>query len=265
LFKPRDGYDFVEADYSQLEVVTFAFICGDAQLIDDIMEGVDIHDKLGHTVYGGAFAPPLRRIIKGVVFGTIYGGGVETIAKQSGINEKIVWEVQQAFYTRYPGIKIYRRHMQKYLSGQAAKARTTYVPIDSVTGRVYNIPFMSKPSRYGMTYEPHFTKMCNYPVQGLATGDIVPMMLAHIEKWIRTSEDADVRTIRLINTVHDSILFEVPTGVAPILARKIKEQLESAASVFERVFRVRFPLPLTVNVKYGSKSWAELDHSIAND
>lgn len=250
LFIPRNGYAFVEADYKQLEVIAFAYVYRDPVLLDHIKNGIDIHERICLQLYGPSYSKEQRRIVKGVNFGTIYGGGSETIARQSGLDQKVVWWIQRAFFSTYTTVKPTRKDNISRLS------RTDpfdYTVMDSPTGREYAIPLDRKVVGAGVEYVPHYTKMCNYPIQGLATGDIVPMMLAYVEKWIRDNDLTD--DIRMLNTIHDSILFEVKEDKVVQYAYMIKENLEKAPEVFESVFKKEFDLPLKVDVQYSTKTW----------
>lgn len=192
--------------------------------------------------------------MKGVNFGTIYGGGSETIARQSGLDQKVVWEIQRAFFGTYTTVKHTRKdNISKLSKVLRTKHTLEYAIMDSPTGREYAIPLDRKVVGAGVEYVPHYTKMCNYPIQGLATGDIVPMMLAYVEKWIRDNNLTD--DIRMLNTIHDSILFEVKEDKVVEYAYMIKENLEKAPEVFESVFKKEFDLPLKVDVQYSTKTW----------
>lgn len=251
LFVPRKGYRFVEADYKQLEVIAFAYVYRDTQLLRDLASGVDIHDRICLQLYGSSYSKEQRRVVKGVNFGTIYGGGAETIARQSGLDQKEVWEIQRTFFKTYTSIKPTRNTMMDHL--KSTREGTGFATMYSPTGRRYAIPLDRKVTPGGVEYVPQYTKMCNYPIQGLATGDIVPMMLAYVEKWIR---DQDLTgKIRMLNTIHDSVLFEVEEDRVLGYANMLKEKLEEAPEVFESVFKKSFDLPLKVDVQYSTGTW----------
>jgi DNA polymerase I-like protein with 3'-5' exonuclease and polymerase domains len=259
LFIPRKGMAFIEADYKQLEMVAFAYDSKDPVLLSDLRNGVDVHDAIASEVFGDGYTKEQRRIVKGVNFGIIYGGGVPTLAEQSGISQGIVWDIVRKFYERYSSIKMYRARLAKNLEEQYRKFRlkdSEGNPIcvhTSVTGRKYAIPLNKKVVAKGFSYEPAYTKMCNYPIQGLATGDIVPMMLGYTESRLR--ED-NIKDLHMINTVHDSILFECPVDKVYEYARWVKNTLEEAAPLFERLFKTDFlDLPLVVDVQYSLVSW----------
>lgn len=240
-------YGFIEADYKQLEVIAFAFVYRDPQLIKDLRDGIDIHDAICMKLYDGKYTKEQRRVVKGVNFGTIYGGGAQTIARQSGIDQAIVWEIQREFFHRYSTVKNLRKHFMTEVAKHTSKIDgKRYGQFKSITGRVYNIPVETHLIETGSVDEPHFTKVCNYPIQGLATGDIVPMMLAYVEKYVR-DHNLD---IVMVNTVHDSILFQAPVDSIKNSAALVKSLLEEAPTVFERVFKYPFDLPLKVEVSY---------------
>jgi len=102
------------------------------------------------------------------------------------------------------------------------------------------------------------TKMKNYPVQGFATGDIVPMVLGEVFKMVKTTEWST--RFKLINTVHDSILFDIaPRGEGELLRFCIllKGVMESAPKMLKEKFNIDFELPLKVDISTG-KNWGAM-------
>ena len=123
----------------------------------------------------------------------------------------------------------------------------------SITGRRYT--FYEDESSYGVSFSP--TAIKNYPVQGLATADIVPMILGKLFKFIYNNSLQ--HKVLLINTIHDSVLFDIQDKetldeVAPM----IKELMQDAPLFFKQTFGVNFTLPLNVDMKYG-KNWQEME------
>jgi DNA polymerase I-like protein with 3'-5' exonuclease and polymerase domains len=258
-FIPRYvDHGFIEADYKQLELCIFAHVYKDPQLLADLRVGTDVHTTIGRTLYGARFNDTLRRKVKGVVFGMIYGGGADTLSDQVGLPVDDVRKVINKFHTRYPTIRPVRIAMMAKASEAAKKGlclkddAALYYLMPSPTGRIYSIPMSKHSISSGMEYEPHYTTICNYPIQGLATGDIVPMMLLHLWQEIRRRM---VETF-MVNTVHDSILFEAPKFDLPAIAKWIKQELERAPEIFESLFGESLDVALPVSVKYTEGTWA---------
>lgn len=256
LFRPRNGYALVEADYKQIEMIAFALTYRDPVLLDDLRHGTDVHDVVATSIWGSGYTKEQRRIVKGVNFGTIYGGGVETISKQSGLDQTVVWDIIRAFYGRYRTIKPTRQRLMKMVAGSPITKDETlgwYGLLPSeFTGRVYSIPVTKLPCASGFDIQASYTKTSNYPIQGLATGDWVPMMLGYLYNRLKET----TLDIRMINTVHDSVLFEVPVDSIARCCEYIKEHLENLPAVFESVFNQSLlDIPINVDVQWSTKSW----------
>lgn len=261
IFTSRFGEHGVvlEVDFKQIEVVALAILSNDAQLGDDIRAGRDIHTEVGKTVFAGKMTKEQRRIVKTVVFGMIYGGGSATLAAQSGVDERIVKKIINAFYKRYPDVKLYFDTYYAVLnwtmgvkgiptkavlgSGFVEKALT----IDSLTGRRYTYKtYLDK-----RTGEPgvSYTESRNYPIQGLATGDVVLTALGEVYQKILPALDDDVK---LVGLVHDSLRFDLKVDKLPELVRQLKYVLENAGKALEDASGIKWNLPIRVTFSSGT-------------
>jgi DNA polymerase I-like protein with 3'-5' exonuclease and polymerase domains len=261
VFKSRwgaDGY-IVEADYKQLEVVALAAVTQDPTLIDDLKNGRDIHFETGKAVFGDSMTEKQRRIVKSVNFGLIYGGGAKTLAEQSGVEERLVKQLINAFYDRYCTIK--SQHLAWEYSALMGYdgVRDAFI-FYSDTGRSYAIDTSTGYSKSsgGSAVRPNFTQVRNYPVQGLATGDLVPMMVGVLFRTLLKKNNFFDRKCLMINTVHDSIIFDIHRDVMEEALPVIKETLENAGNYMEEFLGCDLfkDLPLKVDIKYGF-SWSD--------
>ena len=97
----------------------------------------------------------------------------------------------------------------------------------------------------------HFTMIKNYPVQGFATGDIVPIVLLEIEKRLE-----DYKSM-LVNSVHDSVVLDVhPLEEATVL-RIIDEVNKNLKSIVESHFDIDVNVPLLLEAKIGD-NWLDV-------
>ena len=210
LIKPRHkDWKFICGDFKQLEVCGLAQNSGDGALLFDVNNGVDIHNAIGKMVHGENYTMTNkeRRDIKGVVFGTIYGGGANTISEQTGVPKKMVTAIQEAFFARYPTLKQYYydvRHGYKLnmfpTGGVAPNGRALYKYLRaSDTGRMYVVD----QDDYG---EPSFTQARNYHIQGWSTGDMVPLTVAAIHWFINTFGYDSM--FKFVCTKHDDLILE---------------------------------------------------------
>lgn len=252
----RYGSDgsILELDYSQLEMVALAYLADDKQLIDDINNGRDMHRELYKGMYGIYPTDKERKPFKRFSFLLVYGGGAATLMAQSGCDKATAKKFINTFYTRYKGVKAYHERIVK---DAETKAVVSYDPAKSgpdyhyyhtsPTGRHYI--FKKYPNEYkgGLTFSP--TELKNWPIQGFATGDVVPMMVGLL---LNNLEDAGLSDrAKLVMTVHDSVVLDVPNDLLYTVASVAKKTLESAPQYLKSVFNIDFPCRLSVGVESG--------------
>jgi DNA polymerase I-like protein with 3'-5' exonuclease and polymerase domains len=269
----------LEADYGQLEVVALAFLSRDKQLMEDIRNKVDMHSINAANLYnipikeflerkdkGEPHILKCRKLAKTMSFQLQYGAGPKSMAEQNGISLELAKRFIETYYHRYPRVKTYQDDvaLQVSSSRKTTKKHTSNgFPMGlglypSITGRNYAFFEYDNPYHDGgkaWTSPTNFspTQLKNYPVQGFATGDIVPMMLGKLFRAFAGLED-----IKLINTVHDSILFDVREEHVFTYAKRIKEIMEDAPRFFEEEFGIEFDLKLEVEISCGSNwGWME--------
>ena len=253
-------------DFKQLEVIALAFLSGDRRLIADLKAGKDMHNAVGEVVFPGkTMTKEERRTVKTVVFGLAYGGGAKTLSQQAGITQELAQQVIETFYCRYPEVRDFHTNMLRkveegafYAADRTAggsPARRSY--LDSPTGRRYLFIENDAPDwcRQRINFVP--TKPKNYPVQGLATGDIVPLVVGRIFR--RLCAIGLGTECRLINTIHDSIVFDCKDETtAKAMSSVAKSWAERAPEYLQETFGFEFPLPLSVSSSIGA-NWYEVD------
>jgi len=250
----------LELDYSQLEMVALAYIADDKQLIDDINNGRDMHRELYRSMYGRMPTDKERKPFKRFSFLLVYGGGATTLMAQSGCDRATAQKFIKTFYTRYKGVKKYHEEIVKQANDKAvveySETKTgpqyTYYHA-SPTGRHYVFNKYHNEYKGDMTFSP--TELKNWPIQGFATGDIVPMMVGIL---LRNLEDAKLvdKGACLVMTVHDSVVLDTPKEIAYSVAKLAKETLENAPMYMKQFFGIDFPCKLGVGVEAGS-NWQD--------
>lgn len=222
LFRSRnDGWLIGEADGAQLEFRVGAHLGRDGVALRDIWEGVDIHS------YTADIIGCSRQDAKAHTFKPLYGG-------KSGTPE------QQRYYSEFEN---------KYRGISGTQKRWVHGVLNTkklVTewGLVYYWPD-TKMTQSG--YIINTTSICNYPVQALATAEIIPS--AMVCAWHRMK---DMRSF-LVNTVHDSIIAELhPEEVD--LWHEIARQclIVDAYSMMERLYGLALTVPLGAGVTTGT-------------
>lgn len=249
------GGKILELDYSQLEMVALAYLADDKQLIEDINNGRDMHKELYKGMYGRYPTDAERKPFKRFSFLLVYGGSVATLMAQSGCDRATAKKFIDTFYARYKGVKEYHETIVKRANDLAVVSydedksgpQYTYYHV-SPTGR--HFIFKKYPNEYKegeLTFSP--TELKNWPIQGFATGDIVPMMVGIL---LRKLEEAGIsQQALLVMTVHDSVVLDTQSEVCYKAASIAKETLENAPMYLKMYFNIDFPCQLKVGVEAG--------------
>lgn len=272
IIPPGVGGGLLEVDFRQLEICALAQISGDPALIAALNAGDDIHYLTGQLVYGykskADETSERRRIIKTINFGLAYGGGAFTLAEQAGVDVQTARDAIEAFYKRFPGTRAYN---DKYFedvvrspeSGIVRAPEPTEYPtthrvhtMNSPTGRRYVYEEQDTPDwlrrKTGalVSFSPTQTK--NYPIQGFATGDIVPLaagLLAQhplVANWIH-------------NLVHDSILLSYRDNSELLaLLCLIEDLTHNLPDIIHTIWpNITMQVPLRAETKTGP-NWGDL-------
>ena len=257
-----DG-SLVEFDYRQLEIVALAYLSDDPQLIKDCNDGVDIHTQLFRSMFGRVPTDWERKQFKRLSFALIYGSGIKNMAQQAMVSEEIARNFKRAFEHRYPWVVKYRETVRGWLllhrtPGGHGHDKETGLPLASSyyilpTGReLYYREFVQK--QLGNKVDFSYTQICNYPVQSFATGDIVPIMLGKLYRYIISSIYKDKAL--LINTVHDSIMLDIRNDILKEVIPIIKELLEDVPATMKALFGIEMTVTPKVSVSSGP-NWFE--------
>jgi DNA polymerase-1 len=188
------GYQLVSCDYDQVEMKLLAGLTQDETMLKVMSDGVDIFNYTAEVIYGKDYTKKQRKALKAAGYGTCYGGGPKTIAKQTGLTLGQAKKVQGQYLETYPGIKLYSRHLE--LLAQEDPDLALYnaagrkLPLDS--DRMYSA--------------------LNYMIQSTAR-DVFAQAIMRM--------DAAGLTDYLLLPVHDEIIAQAPMGYCKDLAKKI--------------------------------------------
>jgi DNA polymerase-1 len=234
-FIAAPGNVLVVADYSQIELRVLAHIADEKALIDAFAHGEDIHRATAATVFG--IAPDLvtgeqRRAAKTINFGILYGMSAFGLSQALSIPTKEADRFITAYLDRYPGVRRYVEETQKSAEKEG-KVATLY-------GRVRWLPDIQSKNR---ALRENARRMAiNARIQGTAA-DLLKKAMIAIDRRLRKEHPE----ARLLLTVHDELVFEVPEPQAEAVAKIVKQEMEGVASL---------AVPLVVDVGWG-KSWYE--------
>jgi DNA polymerase-1 len=232
-FVAAPGKLLLVADYSQIELRILAHIAEEPELIRAFLAGEDIHRATASAVLG--VAPELvtaeqRRAAKTINFGILYGMSPFGLSQALGISTKEADQFISAYLGRYAGVQRYMEETQKSAEKEG-KVETLY-------GRVRWLPDIQSKNR---DLRENARRMAiNARIQGTAA-DLMKLAMVAVHCRIRS----DFPDARLLLTVHDELVFEVPEDQAEALAGPVREEMEGVAQL---------AVPLVVDAGWG-KSW----------
>jgi DNA polymerase-1 len=211
-FIPRPGHKLVSADYSQIELRVLAHLSQDAVLLDAFRTGQDIHTRTAMEIFevsADGVTREMRTKTKAVNFGVIYGQGDSGLAKSIGISRAEAATFIAAYFRRYEGV---RRFMQRTL--ESARDGET---VQSLLGRRRLVPDIKSGNRARRLAAERIAM--NMPIQSSAADLLKLAMLAFREPVTPGA--------RMILTVHDELVFEVPDAEVADAKARIKQAMES--------------------------------------
>lgn len=230
-FVPPPGHLLVSADYSQIELRVLAHLSEDPVLLDAFRTGQDIHQRTAMEIFGvpdDGVTRELRTRAKAVNFGVIYGQGDSGLAKALGISRTEAASFIAAYYQRYQGV-------QRFMNATLDRARTGEA-VRSVLGRRRMVPNIRSGNRSERLAAERIAM--NMPIQGSAA-DILKLAMLALREPVTPGT-------RMILTVHDELVFEVPEAEVEEAKTKIRAAMEGVYSL---------AVPLVVDVGSG-RDWS---------
>jgi DNA polymerase I len=218
------------ADYSQIELRVLAHVSGDVHLREAFERRADIHRETAARVLHkdpAAVTPDERSMAKMVNFGLAYGMSDFGLATRAGIARAEAREFIDSYFGAYSGIAYYMIHIKDVAKQQGY--------VETLLGRRRWIPELE--ARNPTLRAAGERMAINMPIQGTAA-DIMKIALMRVhERLGRMGSPA-----RMLLSVHDEVLLEVPRDAVAELAPVVREVMEGA---------LRLDVPLDVDVKVG--------------
>ena len=235
VFVPEEGYVFVDADYSQIELRVLAHCSGDAHLIEAYREARDIHRITASQVFHTPFdevTPQQRRNAKAVNFGIVYGISSFGLSQDLSITRKEAARYIEDYFHTYPGIKA-------FLDRQVQHAKEEGY-VTTLFGRRRPVPELQSSNFMQRSFGERVAM--NSPIQGTAA-DIMKIAMIGVDKRLREKE---LRS-RLVLQVHDELLIEAELSEVEDVKKILSEEMEHAASL---------DVPLEIDMHTGD-NWYE--------
>lgn len=259
----------LESDFSQLEVIGLAMLTMDEQLIQDLLDGKDMHRFFAAQLYGiteEQVDSKQRKLVKKLTFALQYGSGAQGLANKNGISKDLAQEFIDNYYSRYWRVKEWQEEVAAAVqaswedTGTLTKAgftrgKGTYV---SPTGRRYTFLEQDAPD-WKKDKTPNFspTAMKNYAVQGTATADIMAVFRGQVLRDLLTS--GRIATCLPINTVHDSVMFDCATMEDALYIKGVMERRAAGmVESMQEIWSIHCPVPFKIETKIGPR-WSEME------
>ncbi|RLB56329.1 MAG: DNA polymerase I [Deltaproteobacteria bacterium] len=230
-FCAPEGAVILSADYSQIELRVLAHLSHDPKLVEAFNTGQDVHARTAMEIFGVAadeVTPTMRSQSKTVNFGVIYGMGSVALAKRLGITRKEAKSFIEAYFDRYRGV-------QEFMDRCLAQAKDEK-SVRTLLGRRRLLPDLESSHHGKRAYAERIAQ--NTPIQGSAA-DLLKLAMVKLA-------DPIVPGARMVMTVHDELVFEVPADQIEVAVQRAKTAMESI---------IELDVPLVVDIGWGPH-WA---------
>jgi DNA polymerase-1 len=233
-FIPTPGWEFLVADYDQVELRIIAHLAGDPGLLAAFEKGEDIHRSMAADVFSvdlSEVSYEQREYAKMVSYGLAYGMEAFGLATRLGTSVGEAKEIMERYFTAYPGVK-------EYMDRTVAEAKVQGFTRTEL-GRIRPLPELFSGTRGAQAAAER--QAMNAGIQGLAA-DIFKVALVRLDTRLRQ----EGREARIVLQVHDEVIVEVPPAEREAVEVATREELNGAASL---------SVPLRVSLGWGD-SWA---------
>ena len=233
-FLVGEGYEtLLTADYSQIEMRVMAHLSEDAGLIEAYQLGEDLHNYVGSRVFDvpvDEVTPELRRKVKALSYGLVYGLSAFGLSQQLKISAGEAKGIMENYFERFGGVKNYLDHVVE-VAREDGYTQTLF-------GRRRYLPELSSSNR--VARENAERAALNAPIQGTAA-DIIKIAMLRVDSALR---EGDYKS-RVLLQVHDELVVEVAPGELEQMTELLTQEMDHAVSL---------RVPLDVSAGHG-KNW----------
>uniref|UniRef100_UPI0035CD15EE DNA polymerase I n=1 Tax=Corynebacterium sanguinis TaxID=2594913 RepID=UPI0035CD15EE len=224
------------ADYSQIEMRVMAHLSQDSGLIEAYREGEDLHNFVGSRVFDvpiDQVTPELRRRVKAMSYGLVYGLSAYGLSNQLSISAGEAKSIMESYFERFGGVK-------RYLDNVVEQARRDGYT-STVFGRRRYLPELISDNR--VARENAERAALNAPIQGSAA-DIIKVAMIRVDRALEPFAS------RVLLQVHDELVVEVAPGELTGVREIVEREMDSA---------ITLRVPLEVSAGTG-ENWDEAAH-----
>jgi DNA polymerase-1 len=234
-FVAPPGALLLSADYSQIELRVLAHLCESPEMVRAFQEGADIHARTAAELLGVPEAEVTRAqrgMAKTINFGVLYGMSAFRLAREQGISRHQAQGFIDAYFARFPQILAWKQ-------ATLAEARRTGI-VRTICGRIRHVRDLTSKNWNARAAAERIA--INTPVQGSAA-DIIKLAMIRIQDRL----DRELPEAKMLLTVHDELVFEVPEAKVEVLARLVTQGMREVISL---------RAPIEVQAGWG-RTWLE--------
>jgi len=234
-FIAERGYHILAADYSQIELRVIASLANDQGMINSFKNGEDIHARTAANINKVPLKDVTRqqrRAAKEVNFGIIYGLGSTGLAQRTGITRQEAKEFIEKYFAIHPKIKNWLDNT-KELAHEKGYVETLF-------GRRRYLPEIN--SGVQMIRAAAERMAINMPIQGTAA-DLLKLAMIKIHELLPEKSPKS----KMILTVHDELVFEVPEPEIDKVTKIVKDEMEN-------IYKLKVPIRVEIS---SGKNWGE--------
>jgi DNA polymerase-1 len=232
----------ISADYNQIEMRILADLADVKELKKAFKNNEDIHSLTASQIFNidiKKVDKDQRRKAKAINFGIIYGISQYGLAKQINVSNYEAEEFLNAYFAKFPEIKIYMDNTIKFCrkSGYVNNIFGRRSHFNSINDKNFNVRNFQERAAI------------NAPIQGSAS-EIMRLAMIRIDK--KLEEEKSIKSKMLLQ-IHDELIFEVKKSEIKKMMKIIKDEMISVADSDYHSFSI----PLTVDINSGN-NWGEL-------
>ena len=241
-FIAEKNFTLISADYNQIEMRILADLADVKELKKAFKNNEDIHSLTASQVFDVDIKKvnqDMRRKAKAINFGIIYGISQYGLAKQINVSNYEAEEFLNAYFSRFPEIKIYMDNTIKFCR------KSGYV--NNIFGRRSHFNEINDKNFNVRNFQERAA--INAPIQGSAS-EIMRLAMIRLDKRLR--EQKSLKSKMLLQ-IHDELIFEVHNDEVNKMMKIIKEEMVSVANSDYHSFST----PLTIDINSG-ENWGLL-------
>ena len=235
-FIPEAGWQFVAADYSQIELRILAHLSEEPALIESFARGEDIHTRTASEVFkipAASVTSLQRTIAKSANYAILYGVSAFGLSQATKIDQKVAQKYISDYFASHPRVRAF---IDRTLAEGRERGH-----VSTLLGRRRYLPDLASGNPVARNAAERMAM--NAPVQGTAS-DMIKIAMVRVQAALT---ERGLRA-RMLLQVHDELLFEAPP-----------DEVAAVEALAREIMAAALPLkvPVVVDVKTGA-DWAEV-------